>query len=102
MHSACVYENTCPMWRLPDTVGGGVSTENTGFLDAGSNACARSFSHSACAAASTAFASYPCERGRGGSLEGRAASATARRDYAPARQREGEGSDPPPLRSRTQ
>jgi hypothetical protein len=49
------------MWRLPDTVGGGVSTENTFSGSrrpaASSNAWHRSASQSACAAASTAFAS---------------------------------------------
>src|SRR5262245_65588141 len=65
MHSACVYENTCPMWRLPDTVGGGVSTEKTGAVDFGSNAWTPSRSHTACASGSMRLGSYAPSRGRG-------------------------------------
>ena len=69
MHSACVYENTWPMWRAPDTVGGGVSTEYTGAFDEGSKAWQRSVSHSACAAGSIALGSYGAERGEEGSAK---------------------------------
>ena len=58
MHSACVYENTCPMCRLPDTVGGGVSTENTSAFDAGSKRWTPSRSQSSWAARSIVFGSY--------------------------------------------
>lgn len=32
MMSVCVYENTCPTWSEPLTVGGGVSIEKTRSL----------------------------------------------------------------------
>jgi len=32
MKSCCASPNACPMWRVPDTVGGGVSNEKSSFV----------------------------------------------------------------------